>query len=516
MPSLRVAGILVFLAAPSASAAVLRSSPAKAPVLIPSLGAPAITRSPLSGFQFSGPALGAPGAISWDGSPSLPSLKPIPVLSSPQSAPSPIRSESRSVRDFMDALSRPVPGTTPSVAEGSDRRGMESLHQDSSALFDGLEKQKGSVDAQEDDGDITRGWAPGKLRSQADGAVLTYRSRKSQGPSSNSPIVFIGGLALAESFDSYFKTQAPSSDEYFLWLRGHQPSAWTATREVYDSDGRDMAAMIVEAARSSGSGQVRLVAHSYGVLVFQRMLQLSRFPEVRQALNLLKGGRVTLLNVTTHYGDSETAGGDQYAQMARIIRAFISWLDMMDSQAALMRRSMELNPALAPAIIPALMAWEIQRTQALSMASQGAVKELKGHLAQRWDPPIDAVRRRLLKVIGRNSSDPGWQEAFLRRANDTSKLEFTKTDAERLRTLGIGLDLIHSKDDQLIPWVSAKLLFDLLAVPTPDKAPGAGSSFESADGLFRAKVVDGDHYFPLRKPAEFADLLAPRPALDRP
>ncbi|MFA6316164.1 MAG: alpha/beta hydrolase, partial [Elusimicrobiota bacterium] len=457
MSPLQSAGLLVLLASAHASAAMVKTAPVKAPVLIPGISAPAIAVSPISPLS-----LGPASAISWDGAPSLPNISlPVPAAPALTAAPSleaspsalpdaPAPDSLQEVQSFMEALKSPIPGTDSQATD----KGMESLHQDGSAAFDGLAKQKGAVDAEEREGDFPAGWTPGELRSPADNAVLRYRSRRAPAAGRAPPTVFVGGLALAESYDSYFKTQAAAGDEHFLWLRGHQPSAWTPTRSVYDNDARDLAAMIVAAARSSGSGKVRLVAHSYGVLVFQRMLQLTEHAEVRQALSLLKGSRVTLLNVTTHYGDSETVAGEEYAQMAKIIRAFIGWLDLMDSQAAFMRKSMEFNPALAPMVLPALMAWEIQRTAALSMASQGAVQQLKDHLAQRWDPSIDSVRRRILRVIGRNSGDPGWQEAFLRRANDTSKLDFKPADVARLRKLGIGLDLIHSKDDQLIPWPS--------------------------------------------------------------
>ena len=350
------------------------------------------------------------------------------------------------------------------------------------------------------------GWTAGSFQS-SDGAALRFKLRKAETPG-KTPAVYVGGLALAESYDSLFERQTqPSSDQYFLWLRGHSPSGWKHSKTVYEQDARDLARMINLAAERSDSATVDLVLHSYSVLVFQKMVQMGKDADVRRALEHLKGARVTLLMSTTHYGDSETAAGEQYAQMAKVIRALIDWLDTMDSWAELWEQTARLNPMIAPQVYAGLAAWKVQREAVLALASKGAVDELKKHLAEPWDPAIDHLRQELLERVGRNSAQSGWQEALLKRANDTSRLDFTKADVERMRRLGIRLDLVHSHDDQLIPWVSAKLLFDLLGIKAPKSVPPVGTILQSKDGLFRVTIVEGDHYYPLKKPAEMDDHL---------
>lgn len=345
------------------------------------------------------------------------------------------------------------------------------------------------------------GWGLASFQSAADGSPISYKYR--EGAKDQPPMVFIGGLALAESYDSLFETQPQAgSDQYFAWLRGHQPTEFQPTREVYDADARDMARMIVLASERSGAQAVSLTLHSYGVLVFQRMAQLHKDLEVQQAMRLLKGGRVTLINTTTHYGDSETAAGEQYAQMAKIIRAIVQQLDVMDSYTAFLESSLKVNPFLAPAVIPQIFAIKMQRDMLLGLASKGAVDELRKQLADPWAPAIDHVRKNILRIVGENAATPGWQEAFLRRANATSLLDFTKEDVQRIRDAGIRLEIIHAAQDQLIPWVSAKLAFELFGFKVPEKAPKAGREFRDESGMFHLKVVDSDHYYPLREPQQ--------------
>ncbi|MCX5790310.1 MAG: hypothetical protein NTX64_17655, partial [Elusimicrobia bacterium] len=383
---------------------------------------------------------------------------------------------------------------------------------ESSILFDGAQILKGvseapalpywgGVAAKAEDG-----WTAGTFRT-SDDATLHFKMRQGE-PQGKAPTVFVGGLALAESYDSLFERQAkPESDQFFLWLRGHAPSEWKQSKTVFDQDARDLARMIVLAGERSGSSKIDLVLHSYSVLVFQKMVQLHDDAEVAKALALLKDARVILLMSTTHYGDSETAAGPQYAQMAKVIRSLIGWLDTMDSWADFMEASARLNPFIAPQVYTTLAMWKVQREAVLGLASKGAVDELAKHLSEPWDPAIDHIRQDLLKRVASNSAKSGWQEALLKRANDTSLLDFTKADVELIRLLGIHLDLVHAHDDQLVPWVSAKLLFDLLGVPAPNKVPRVGTVMQSPDGLFRVTIVKGDHYFPLKRPAEMEDQL---------
>jgi len=485
-PAVRISGpalggVIPTLQLPSLTAPL--SSPTPVFTLSPSLGlAPSLTGTP---------ALHLPQAAI--AGPSAEALKtPAPVLQ----AVSPARAS---------ALGAAAAGASmlPAARKGVSA---EFGSHDASVLFDGTGRRATASHPVPAAGGEAPGWTADTFRG-ADGGTLHFRSRQGSYPA-QTPTVYAGGLALAESYESIFTAEArPAADQYFLWLRGHAPSPWAPTTRVYDADALDLARMIVTAGRRSGSGRIDLALHSYSVLVFQRMLQLRRDPEVRQALALLRGARVTLINATTHYGDSETAAGAQYAEMAKAIRMLVQWLDMMDSYAAAWEAAARLNPVAAPSIRAGLAAWRLQREAVLALASKGAVDELRKHLAEPWAPAIDFIRRDLLEKVARNAQDRGWQEALLRRANDTSKLEFRKSDVALLRRLGVRIDVVHSHDDQLIPWVSAKLLLDLMGIAAPEAAPPADTVLRSPDGLFRLFVVDGDHYFPLKQPAAMGELL---------
>ncbi|MDD5628066.1 MAG: hypothetical protein PHU21_03310 [Elusimicrobia bacterium] len=437
-----------------------------APSLAPTLAAPALAAPAPMAAQ-------APQTI-------VPSLSPAAALSvqamtAPQAAPAQIQTES--VRLFDGGAPR---SSLPVAAED-----------EGPAPAPRVRYGRTSED----------GWSLASFRSAADASPISYKYRG--GSKSQPPMVFVGGLALAESYDSFFETEGQAgSDQYFMWLRGHQPTQFEPTREVYEADARDMARMIVLAAERSGSQSVSLTLHSYGVLVFQRMIQLHQDLEVAQAMRLLKGGRVTLINTTTHYGDSETAAGAQYAQMAKIIRAIVQQLDLMDSYSALLTASIKANPLLTPALLPQIFYLKMQRDMLLSLASKGAVDELRKQLADPWSAQIDHVRRNILRIVEENAATPGWQEAFLRRANATSLLDFTKEDVQRIRDYGIRLEIIHAAKDQLIPWVSAKLAFELFGFKVPKNAPKPGREFRDQSGMFHLKVVDSDHYYPLREPQQ--------------
>ena len=499
--------LLALLAVPSRSQVVA----APAPV------APVVTVSPVAGVAPGLAVRAMPLQAPLLGSPSV--LQPAPLAAAPASLPvipqlASAAQISAQPAAAIAASSRKTAGVAQTAATNA---GLAKARQSAAAaetqfgagarFFDGAAVKlaesaapvlpySGGIAARKTDAD----WTPGTFRT-SDGGTLHFKLRQAETPG-KTPQVFVGGLALAESYDALFERQAkPASDQYFLWLRGHSPSEWKYSRTVYEQDARDLARMIVLAGERSGSSKIDLVLHSYGVLVFQRMVQLDN-ADARRALQLLKDARVTLLMSTTHYGNSETAAGEQYAQMAKVIRSLIGWLDTMDSWADLWQASAKLSPMLAPQIYASLAAWKVQREAVLALASKGGVDELLNHLAEPWDPAIDHIRLDLIARVRQNGADSGWQEAFLKRANDTSRLEFTKADVARIRKLGVHLDLVHSHDDQLVPWVSAKLLFDLLGMRAPKTVPPVGTVLESTDKLFRVTIVDGDHYFPLKKPAD--------------
>jgi hypothetical protein len=485
------------------------------------------TLSPLPSLTLKGTALPAviPAAVM-----NMPAPRAASLAGSraalPSSAKAAIAADGVAVPSNAPAFAA-TEGVEASVRSMTDSKASAAqAHQSVSRMYDGLRAQDAVLPvAAESDGPAPRPrvtlerrgeraaqedvWESATFLSASGDLDIHYKFRKAEG-SERVPMVFIGGLALAESYDTLFETQKKAkSDQYFAWLRGHAPTGFSRSDKVYEQDARDMARMIVLAAERSGTQAVDLTLHSYGVLVFQKMVQLHRDLEVQQALRLLKGGKVTMLNATTHYGNSETVAGEQFAQMAKIIRMIVQQLDLMDSYGGALSAAIKANPFSAPFVLPQIFALQMQRNMILALASKGAVDELRKHLADPWDKDIDHVRERIRQIVEENSAKPGWQEAFLRRANDTSLLDFTKEDVQRIRDYGIRVEIIHSADDQLIPWISAKLCFELFGFKVPEKAPKAGREFVDESGLFRVRVVDSDHYYPLRSPGKLDRQLYP-------
>lgn len=495
------------LAAPMLPAA---SMPAPALPLSPSLELSSPSGLPGSGFAL--PMLSAPAFIR----PALSAASPAASHSGFSAPVGGLLAPAPAVR----AAAPVVRGRTP-VAAGlmrfdarrseAARGGMRAAGLSSrfSGLFDGTGRFGRGVPAvSAESGKILgretarRGeaWRHAAFLSPADGAVITYRERNAE-RSEGAPKVFVGGMGLPDSFESYFETgRAGDSAEYLLTLRGLPPTEWSRTRETFDSDAKDLARMIVLASRETGSGAVELVLHSYSTLVFQRMLQLAGDPGVDRALGLLRGSRVVFIGASTHYGDSETVAGPEYAEMAKQVRAFVNWIDAVDSYGEMLEKAAELNPFLRPQVDGWLMLWGMQRRAALSAASKPGAELLIEHLNEPWSPEIDHIRERILAQTRKVSRLPGWQEAMLRRANDTSLLEFTPGDVERMRELGVRLDVLHAAGDQLIPWVSERLLAEMLGIDAPEELPSPGTVLSDEDGLFRMIIVDGDHYFPLKRP----------------
>jgi hypothetical protein len=73
----------------------------------------------------------------------------------------------------------------------------------------------------------------------------------------------------------------------------------------------------------------------------------------------------------------------------------------------------------------------------------------------------------------------------------------------------IRLDLVHAAGDQLLNWASAQTLFELLGIPAPDKMPEPGTVLTDPTGRFRAFIVAGDHYYPLKQREDLAARLDP-------
>lgn len=293
----------------------------------------------------------------------------------------------------------------------------------------------------------------------------------------------------------------------FFWTRAHPPTPWTDLASPLEADARDLARAILLAAQDSPSGSVEVVVHSYGALVFQRLIQLRGAAEVDSALERLKGSRVVMLNGTTHFEGSERRAGADFERMADASRRFVDWLNGMDSIARAWEKAAELNPMMAPAVSAWLAGWRINRQFMMALASRDAAAMMRADLMEPWDSAYDHIRRGFLAALEKDSRDAGWQEALLRRSSDMFRLEFTSADANFIREKKIRMTLIHSAQDKLVNWPSARMLFDLLGLSTPQEAPAPGAVFRDSSGQFQAEIIDADHYYPLKKPRALEEVL---------
>ena len=504
-----LAGLLLASAVPTQAqfvAGVPRLSASPFPVMtgaLPTLAAPALMASP---SLFAAPSLSAPS----------PSAAPAaaPALNAPLAAAlapvSPIAAAPAA------AMPSAALAATPAAAphDGPDRTSVELAALNASRVFDGFGSARKSNDlpvpanpGATSPTEAELGFTRGTFES-ADGLPITFKHRT--GPAGQAPRVYSGGLALNESFDPLFARSAkPARDEYFMWTRGHRPTGWQETKVPIDADARDLARMIVLAAKESGSAKVELALHSFGTLVFQRMVQLHDEPEVGEALKLLSGSHVAMLHATTHYEGSERRAGRAFEQMGQATRQFVDMLNMMDQAAANWEAAASFNPFLGPATKFWMAEYRAQRGNLLAMASQGAGDMMRSDLAQPWNPAYDSIRRDFIAALKEDSRDHGWQESLLRRSSDMFRLEFTKKDVASIRRLKIHLDLVHSAGDQLLNWESARTLFELLGIEAPDKTPAVGTVLTDRTGRFRATIVDGDHYYPLKHRDELAQRLDP-------
>ncbi len=343
---------------------------------------------------------------------------------------------------------------------------------------------------------IPPGWTQDSFTGEG-GAEIHYKSRP--GADVSRPArVHAGGLALNESFETLFSRAPALGPEHFMWTRAHAPSGWVPTRSPLDADAMDLARMLVLASKTSSSGRTELVLHSFGTLVFQRMLQLRGKPVVDAALASLAGSRVVFLHGTTRYDGSESRAGREFEQMGQATRAFTDWLNAADGMIELWEKTSRLNPFLGPAVDAWLASWRVQREQILALASRDAVNMMRRDLAEPWAPELESARLAAQAALERNARDPRWQEALLRRSGDMFRLEMTPADLERLRKLKVQVAMVHSRGDKLLNWDTARALFDFYGLPAPAEAPAAGTELTGPGA--RALIVDGDHYWPLKHP----------------
>ena len=442
---------------------------------------------------------GSLGAIA--GRPALgtlaaPALSPSSMLSAPALTPRLMLPTAVPALPAIPALPALANLVAPSAKAEPSAKSLDDSAAEAKSLFDG-----GRAAAPGE------GWTLDAFAGDG-GAPIQYKSR--EGTGGGRARVYAGGLALNESFEPLFaRAEKPAGKELFLWTRGHTPSGWLPTKSPIDADARDLARAVLIAAKDSPGGKVELALHSFGTLVFQRMVQLHAEPAVAAALKALSGSRVFLLHATTHFEGSEKKAGPDFERMSQATRAVVDWLNAGDATAELWEATARMNPFLAPAIAAWLETWSFQRGQVIALASKDAAGMMLADLKEPWDKAVDHIRKAFIKDIQRDAKDPGWQEAMLRRSSDMFRLEFSPEDAAKIHDLNIGLELVHADGDKLLNWESAKVLFERLGIEAPEKAPPSGTVLKDKTGKFRARIVSGDHYFPLKKRDELAKLLKP-------
>lgn len=452
-----------------------------APLVIPAL-------SPAGPAALSAP-LGAPSMFS---APVLPPAPLAPLLAAPAAADAPKHLP-------LGLPDVPMPNFIPQAARADAP--LEDLTRSGRVRFDLASPASGDavVDARSQGNAapaLAPGWSLGSFKGEGD-ADIVYKSR-SGADASRPARVYFGGLALNESFETLFARGKPKGPEHFMWTRAHAPSGWVPTRSPLDADALDMARMLLTASRTSQSGKTELVLHSFGTLVFQRMVQMRGIPLVDAALRTLSGSRAVFLHGTTRYEGSERRAGREFEQMGQATRAFTDWLNTADDMVALWEKTARLNPFLGPAVDAWLAQWRVQREQVLAMASRDAIAMMRRDLAEPWSPELEPMRKEFLASLERNARDSAWQEALLRRSGDMFRLEMTPADVKHLRKLGVDVEMVHSRGDKLLNWETARALLDFYGLPAPETMPPAGVELTGKGA--RAVIVDGDHYWPLKQP----------------
>lgn len=350
------------------------------------------------------------------------------------------------------------------------------------------------------------GWEANTFTSAYHEAPIHYQTQKGahKGPAT----VFVGGVGLAESFDSLFATDsAPRHDRLFLVLRGNHPSPWVRTPDIFDADAQDLAHAISLAKSQSGHDAIHLAAHSYSTLAFQRLIQRRDDPEVKEALEALRGGEVTLVTGATLYDGHHVVAGDQYEGLMAMMQNAVAELDAVETAEASTKLFGGLFPFWNPMNM-GLNVWSMTRDVLLSESTMGVSKDAE-EFSRPWAPEIDHIRRYLKERRIENARQPDWQEALVRRTVATSTMNFTKEDVAAIKALGLRVNVVYAHDDQLIPWTIGQLLPQRLGIEAPkgDVPPPAGSVLKDDTGLFTLHVVAGDHYFPLKHPAELKKIL---------
>ncbi|MFA5137917.1 MAG: hypothetical protein WC728_01700 [Elusimicrobiota bacterium] len=470
-----------------------------------------------------GPLLPAPGAMS----PVLPSLTRQPVFT-----PSPALLPASVVPSYKGNKITPAaqaPSAQPTVLDQlhsaaqrlpSASMGFERSVGDAFETFDGG-RREAAASFSGRTGRKSRGktglrtgvqaaadaaWRHGGFTGSG-GTRISYKSRIPAGAEGKPPTVFVGGLALAESFEPYFSRFAPEAGQFTLWLRGLPPSPWSPGARVFDADALDLARLIVLAGRESGSDRVDLALHSYSTMLFQRLLGLSGDPLAAEALRYLRGAKVTLFMGSTHYEGVERDMDPMSSLKLQVSKAFVDMIDMNDAIRSALWDLARWNPFLLPMAAADELAWDAVRALLLSSGGQDVARDLKRYLGEPWEPDIEPVRKALLRVIDDNSGKPGWQEAALRRFVDLLRLDFAPEHVRLLRDMGVRLHTVAAVHDDILPWALQRRLLTRLGIEAPARAPRPGTVLTDKEGLFRLSVVDSDHFYPLREPDRVRDLL---------
>lgn len=348
-------------------------------------------------------------------------------------------------------------------------------------------------------------WSLAKYKSPVDGLKIEYKER--QGEADKPARVFVGGLALAESYEPLFSSGPPQAgSEFFVWLRGQGKTDWAPTQKPLDADARDLAAMITKAAKESNTGKSDLVLHSYGTVVFQRMLQLRGEDRVDDALSRIS--RVTMLNANSHAEGGEKLAGPEFVQRAQATKLFVDGLDAYDASIKLWETTAKTNPLLALQMYGLINTAKFQRTAGLNLAIKEVVDLQRKDLSEPWQSKDESLRKDAQAELESVAKNPDWQEAVIRRSRDVFVLDMKKSDFEYLRNSGIKLDIIQGSDDKLLPWAGTRGMLELMGVDAPEKAPAPGSKFKSPDGSISMQMVKADHYFPLKQPEKLKEILA--------
>ncbi|MFA6030179.1 MAG: hypothetical protein WC969_10015 [Elusimicrobiota bacterium] len=472
----------------------------------------------LSGLRLSPGPFGIPLTPAPQSVPPAPLAAPKPAAAAAKAAPAVRAARTKAAKTAPAAAKEEGAGTLSSLGaleetgrkqgedDSRDRSG-ESLSAEASRRFDGTAAREEAAPAVAADAPREAGSWRNALFASPAGGDIRYRFRMPERSQGRVPTVFVGGLALAESFEPYFQTEPARAGQFVLWLRGLAPTELGPRTQMLDADTRDLARLIVTAARESGSERVDLALHSYSTLLFQRMLALHEDPEVAAALKLLRGAHVSAITGSTHYDHTEYDVGLEFVFRKKLAEAIVSMQDMRDGMSKLLWSMSRWNPFLLPMAYSFEFYNRLKELMILRASGKSIADQLKTHLKDPWAPDIDPIRLKLLAQLEEAWRQKEWQKASLLRTVDMHALEFTPQDVQRLRALGIRLDVIIAKDDQVLPWALQRDLLARFGIETPKETPPPGTVYADREGTVRAQVVDSDHYFPLREPGQLKEIL---------